>query len=107
MGCTAVEVGDTPMILYVLVAVVLANLAVYWCDSHDLTFKHVGTLGRFEVTFGIEGVGERDFDLTLQCDPLWYFTLQVSTWCLYFNCVWSRDPLAWADCSHQKEEGVE
>ena len=91
---------------YVLIAVVLANLAVCWCDSHDLTFKRVGTLGRFEVSVGIEGKDARDFDLTFQCDPLWYFTLQLSTWCLYFNCVWSRDPEAWADCSLQKEDGV-
>ena len=72
--------------------------------SHGLEWQRFYKIGRVDMRIGIEQAGNRDFDLTIQYNPWWYFTSQLSLWFVYIGCGWSRDPNAWADCDHDESE---
>ncbi|KKL16480.1 hypothetical protein LCGC14_2495160 [marine sediment metagenome] len=94
------------IVLYILgIAAILLNLLFWQCKKcHEIEIEKVTKIGRLEARVGIEEPNCRDFDLTIQYDPLWYFTFQLSLWTVYINLGWSRDPDSHGDCAH---DGIE
>lgn len=75
-----------------LVVLVLNCVCIWFRKGYESAWE--GSLfgvGKIDMVAGIESPDTRDWDLTFCWDPLWYFTLQISLWSVYWSVIWNRD----------------
>ena len=92
------------LLIDVLCWVILINFLCWPLDEHAFETERITKIGTLCVRGGIEAQESRDIDLTIQIDPRWYVSFQLSLWCVYIGFYWSRVCEEHPDCDHQDTE---